>query len=252
MSSVATPPRRSEASAALVLAFVALSLGVHAGGLWWLDGRALVLTKPQKPIVVEIVDLPPPPPKVEEPPPPPKEEPKPKPPPPIKTAEKLKPPPEEPPPPNEPPPPEPVKPILVAGIMGSSTSTAGTFAAPVGNTAYGKFDKTATDPSAVKAYSAPKYAAPGTTDTDPEVMGGECKGEYPEEARLADIEGTVVLRLIINEHGGISEVRVLGGPGYGLNEAAAKAIRRCRFKPATKDGAPVGTQITYNFRFYIE
>lgn len=253
MPSVSTAQRREGASGLLLVGFVLLSLGGHFIGLWWLDGRALELKPAQKPIVVEIVNIPPPPPPPEEPPPP-KEEPKPPPPkpPPMKTAEKVKPPPEEPPPPNEPPPePEPAKPLVIAGISGASTSTSGSFAAPVGNTAYGKTDKTATDPNAVKAYAAPKYAAPGTTDTDP-ALEGECKGDYPEEARAADMEGTVTMRLDIDEKGQVSNVRVQGGPGYGLNEAAVRAIRRCRFKPATKDGVAVATQITYSYKFFLE
>lgn len=254
MSSLPTTEPRREVPIALVLmGFVAVSLAVHAGGLWVLDGRHADWKPPQKPIEVEIIDLPPPPP-----PPPPPEEPKPPPeapkpkPPPIKTAEKVKPPEELPPPPNEPPPPEAPKAPVMIGLVGSSTSTAGSFAAPVGNSLYGKTDKTAADPSTVKAYAAPKYAPPGTTDTDPERIGEDCRDAYPEEARKADVEGTVVLRLMIDEQGNVADVRVLSGPGYGLNEAAAKAIRRCRFKPATRDGQPVGTSLTYKYHFWLD
>src|SRR5919201_666133 len=71
--------------------------------------------------------------------------------PPIKVARREKPPPkleEAPPTPNEPPPEAPPQPApLVVGITMSSTTSAGAFAAPVGNTAYGKVAEKAQDPS---------------------------------------------------------------------------------------------------------
>jgi protein TonB len=38
---------------------------------------------------------------------------------------------------------------------------------------------------------------------------------------------------------------------HGLNEAPLEAIRRARFKPATKGGKPVSTELTYGYTFAI-
>ncbi len=237
----------------MVLAFMlGVSVVVHVVTLWLLpkDRPREVNTT-----VIEMVEYkppeppPPPPPKEEEPKPP--EPPKVK-PPPVKVATvKPPPPPDTPPPPNDPPPePSDKPPPLVVGISLSSTSAAGTFAVGVGNTTYGKADKVVA-PEQVKAYAAAKYAPPGTADVDP-MVEREFKGEYPPEAKKNDIEGIVVLRVTVDSTGAVSEVKVLKGPGYGLNEAAREWILKTRFKPAVKNGEAVATTITYNYRFEFE
>jgi periplasmic protein TonB len=246
---------KSDASlspSAVLTGMVVLSVVIHAVTFWVLPKERAATANTT---IIEMVDYKPPEPP---PPPPPKEEPpKPEPPkakpPPVKVATvKPPPPPDTPPPPNDEPPPEPSAkpPPLVVGISMSSTSTSGTFAVGVGNTTYGKADKVV-PPEQVKAYAAPKYAPPGTADVDPEVER-EFKGEYPTEARKNDIEGVVVLRVTVDASGAVSEVKILKGPGYGLNEAAREWILKTRFKPAMKNGEPVATTITYNYRFEFE
>ena len=151
-------------------------------------------------------------------------------PPPVKVAQAEKPPPPPPPdaappPPNDAPPPEqPSKPVpLVVGISMSSTTSAGGFAAPVGNTVYGKTGDKAADPKDVKAYSAPKYVPVYQVDTEPRVAS-EVKIPYPDEARRAGIEGTVMLSITIDNEGRVVKAVIVKGPGYGLDEAARDAL----------------------------
>ncbi len=250
------PPRRSQQWA---LAFVLVSLALHGAGLFALstlkDRRPLDIQKPLELVMVEVQPPPPPPPPEEpKPPEPPKVKPPPK-PPPVKVAQVEKPPPppleEAPPPPNEPPP-EPTKPVpLVVGISLSSTTSAGNFAAPVGNTAYGKVDNKAKDPSEVKQYAAPKYTPIYQVDSEPKVLS-EVKIPYPEEARRAGIEGTVTLAITVDPDGKVVAAKVVSGPGYGLNEAAREAIKRFRFKPAIKGGEAVSTEMKYAYTFLLD
>ena len=174
-------------------------------------------------------------------------------PPPVKVAELKPPPPDVPPPPNQEPPPEaPTKPVpIVVGISMSSTTSAGGFAVQVGNTTYGKASDKIVDPSQVKAYSAPKYAPPGGADTEP-VMLGEVKIPYPEEAKKNEIEGSVRLKVTLDPEGQVTQVAVISGPGYGLNEAAREALRKFRFKPATKGGEAVGYTFVYTYTFLLD
>jgi protein TonB len=244
-----------------VMVFVLASLAVHGLGLlalsWVQERKGLVVQKPVELVMIEVRKPPPPPP-----PEPPKEEPKPKPPPPkvkppvkIAVAEKPPPPPPEqaPPPPNEPPPPEtPPKPVpLVVGISLSSTTSAGNFAAPVGNTTYGKVAERAANPQDVKPYVAPKYTPIYQVDSEPQVAS-EVKIPYPEEARRAGIEGTVTLSITIDPDGKVVAAKIVSGPGYGLNEAARDAIRRFRFKPAVKGGEAVSTEMKYSYTFLLD
>jgi protein TonB len=256
-------PSRRDRSSLAVLLFLLVSLGVHGVGFVLLS-RMQERTTPviQRPVELVMVEVRKPPP----PPPPPKEEPKPEPPkpkvapkpPPVKVAQAEKPPPPPPPdaappPPNDAPPPEqPSKPVpLVVGISMSSTTSAGGFAAAVGNTVYGKTGDKATDPKEVKAYSAPKYVPVYQVDTEPRVAG-EVKIPYPDEARRAGIEGPVVLSITIDNEGRVVKAVIISGPGYGLNEAARDALLRFRFKPAVKNGEAVSTEMKYTYTFLLD
>jgi len=241
-------------------ALVVLSLGLHGGLLFMLPERTNrpAGVKPVELVMFEVKPPPPPPPEEKKP-----EPPKPKPvakPPPIKVATVTKPPPPPPkdeppppPPPNDAPPPQPdAKPVpLVVGISMSSTSSAGNFAAPVGNTLYGKTADKAAVPTEVKAYSAPKYMPIYQVDSQPSVLS-EVKVPYPEEARKAGVEGTVQLSLVVDLDGNVVNVKVLNGPGYGLNEAARDAIKRFKFKPAIKNGERVSTEMKYAYTFLLD
>ncbi|HEY0093275.1 MAG TPA: TonB family protein, partial [Archangium sp.] len=252
-------PARRDSSRAVLL-FLLVSLGVHGGGFFLLSRmQERTLPPVQRPVELVMVEVARPPP----PPPPPQEEPKPPPPkpkvaprpPPVKVAQAEKPPPPPPPdaappPPNDAPPPEqPSKPVpLVVGISMSSTTSAGGFAAAVGNTVYGKTGDKATDPKEVKAYSAPRYVPVYQVDSAPSVAS-EVKVPYPDEARQAGVEGQVVLSITVDNEGRVVKAVVLSGPGYGLEEAARKALLRFRFKPAIKGGEAVSTEMKYTYTF---
>ncbi|HVT17905.1 MAG TPA: energy transducer TonB [Thermoanaerobaculia bacterium] len=74
--------------------------------------------------------------------------------------------------------------------------------------------------------------------------------EYPPEAQRARLEGEVVVKAEIDEHGTVASVEVLHGLPLGLEEAAVAAVRRWRFKPATRRGQPVRVYyvLTVSFR----
>ena len=255
------PTPRRDRSLAVVGAFLFVSLGIHVGGFWALgDGAARArpaAPRPVEMVMVEVRKPPPPPPPEEvkpEPPQPPPPRPKAVKPPPVKVAEVPRPAPppvDAPPPPNDTPPPSAKPAPLVVGLSMSSTTSAGGFAAPVGNTLYGRTGPTAKAPEEVKAYSAPKYAPIYQVDSEPTVAS-EVKIPYPEEARRAGVEGTVTLSITIDHEGKVVAVKVLKGPGYGLNEAARDAIRRFRFKPAIKGGEPVSTEMKYSYTFLLD
>ena len=74
---------------------------------------------------------------------------------------------------------------------------------------------------------------------------------YPESLREQGIEGTVIVRFVINVDGSVSGVRALRGPA-ALRASVVAAVQRWRFKPA-KDaqGNPVPTRKTMRFPFRI-
>lgn len=73
---------------------------------------------------------------------------------------------------------------------------------------------------------------------------------YTEEARQARVQGTVILRTIIDESGDVVAVEVLKGLTLGLTESAAETVRTWTYKPATRNGVavPVYMFVMVNFR----
>lgn len=66
--------------------------------------------------------------------------------------------------------------------------------------------------------------------------------EYPERAFAARTSGTVRLRLVIDHRGVLREASVLEAlPAGVFEEAALKAARSLKFRPAIRNGAPVGS-----------
>lgn len=143
----------------------------------------------------------------------------------------------------------------------SSTSAAGSFAAPVGNTLYGAAPAVAPEPREVQPYAAPdgrhappsggRYVPPARVTALPKVAR-EVRAIYPEAARRAGIEGQVVLRLRIGDAGQVIDARVVEAAGHGFDEAALAAIRQFKFQPGTLDGAAVATDITYTYTFLLD
>ncbi len=136
----------------------------------------------------------------------------------------------------------------VFGITMDSTIPNAAFVVPPGNSSFGPAKKLVDE---VKPLGGSKFAAPGSADSEPSVLG-EVKVEYPPEAKLNDIDGVVRLRVTTDERGAVTSVVVISGPGYGLDEAAREALKRFRFKPATKAGEPVGYTFTYSYRFELD
>lgn len=94
-------------------------------------------------------------------------------------------------------------------------------------------------------------------DEPPEPIGGTAailrNIVYPEIAREAGIEGTVVVQAFVSEFGNVTEVVILKGiPNTGLDEAAEEAIRKTRFKPAKQRDRDVGVWISIPVIFKLK
>jgi periplasmic protein TonB len=74
--------------------------------------------------------------------------------------------------------------------------------------------------------------------------------EYSEEARKAKFSGSVLLSIVVDEHGLPRDIKVIRPLGLGLDEKAVEAVSRWRFRPGVKGGRPVATQaqVEVNFR----
>lgn len=74
---------------------------------------------------------------------------------------------------------------------------------------------------------------------------------YTDDARKNQITGTVVLRLVLNANGAVTNVVALSRLPDGLTEKAIEAARRIQFTPAERDGRKVSQYATINYNFNI-
>jgi len=91
---------------------------------------------------------------------------------------------------------------------------------------------------------------PMTASLRPTILYRE-KAKYTEEARQNKIQGTVVLQVVFNVNGSITDVRVIRGLPDGLTEKAIEAAKRIRFNPAVKSGTPVSVRGSLEFTFNL-
>jgi TonB family protein len=87
------------------------------------------------------------------------------------------------------------------------------------------------------AAQAPVFR-PGTDVQAPFVVA-KAKPEYTEEARLAKLEGSVLLSLVVGADGHPRDIQVARPLGLGLDESAVENLRAWQFRPGTKNGTPV-------------
>jgi TonB family protein len=74
---------------------------------------------------------------------------------------------------------------------------------------------------------------------------------YPPEARAAEIERDVALAIVVDPAGAVVEARPLSHEGYGLEDAAARAVRSYRFSPAQRDGRAVRVRMRWTVQFRL-
>jgi protein TonB len=76
--------------------------------------------------------------------------------------------------------------------------------------------------------------------------------DYPVAARSAEIEGTVLVKVTVDEQGRVVDAVVLQSDSPLFDEAAVRVVRRWEFLPAERDGIPVRSTITVPLRFTLE
>jgi len=89
----------------------------------------------------------------------------------------------------------------------------------------------------------------------PELIGGlasvQSRIRYPEVARLAGIEGRVVLQFVIDERGNVHDPVIIRGIGGGCDEEALRAIKDAKFIPGMQRGRPVKVRYSMPITFSL-
>jgi TonB family protein len=74
---------------------------------------------------------------------------------------------------------------------------------------------------------------------------------YPDEAKKAKIQGTVVLSAVIGKDGSIRSLRVLSGPDK-LQRSSLDAVRQWTYKPFLLNGDPIQVKTTVNVVYSLK
>jgi TonB family protein len=72
---------------------------------------------------------------------------------------------------------------------------------------------------------------------------------YPMQLMHENVAGTVILYAVIHADGSVGSVRVLRGVDNRLDQYASAAVEKWKFQPATKNGAPVDVEATFQIPF---
>lgn len=94
-------------------------------------------------------------------------------------------------------------------------------------------------------------------DTEPVPIGGFAAIHknltYPDIARRAGVEGTVIIQAIIDKRGIVIDTQVLKSLGNnGCDEAAMFAIKQTRWKPALQRDKPVKVRVSIPVIFKLK
>lgn len=86
---------------------------------------------------------------------------------------------------------------------------------------------------------------------DAPVVIGTISPEYPEFAKRAKLQGTVVLEVEVLKDGSVRGIEVKRKVGGGLDEAAIAAVKKVRFQPGRSSGQAVDCLVIIPVEFKI-
>jgi protein TonB len=100
----------------------------------------------------------------------------------------------------------------------------------------------------------PKVAAPQKLRISSGVAEGnlinKVEPPYPQMAKIAHVQGDVVLQALISKQGTIENLRAVSGHPI-LIQAAMDAVKQWRYKPYLLNGDPVEVETTITVRFHM-
>jgi TonB family protein len=97
-------------------------------------------------------------------------------------------------------------------------------------------------------------------EADPLILGREitppelikrAEPDYPESAKAEGVQGRVILQLVVEKSGAVSNVKILKSNDERLAAAATEAVRQWGYKPALRNGEPVRVYVTVTVNFKL-
>ena len=79
----------------------------------------------------------------------------------------------------------------------------------------------------------------------------DVRPQYPEIARAARVEGTIIMEAVLDTNGRVTQLHVLRSVPM-LDQAALDAVRQWRYAPSLYGGRPVSVLMTITVRFTLQ
>ncbi len=77
--------------------------------------------------------------------------------------------------------------------------------------------------------------------------------KYPLNAKKKGIQGTVLVKFIVNKDGSVSDVKVVQGIGGGCDQEAVRVVKLMpKWKPGTQNKIPVSCYFTLPIKFTLK
>lgn len=96
---------------------------------------------------------------------------------------------------------------------------------------------------------------PVEVEEPPELIGGlgglQERVAYPDAARRAGVEGTVVAQFLVDEAGEVSCLDIVLGIPFGVNESVLAAVKASAFEPGRQGGEPVEVRVSLPVKFRL-
>jgi protein TonB len=100
----------------------------------------------------------------------------------------------------------------------------------------------------------PKVAAPQRLRISQGVMDGnlirKIEPQYPQMAKIAHMQGDVILQATISRAGNIENLHAVSGPPL-LIQAAMDAVKQWKYKPYLLNNEPVEVETTIKVQFHM-
>ena len=88
-------------------------------------------------------------------------------------------------------------------------------------------------------------------DSPPSLIS-ELKPVYPDDAKIEGLEGTVYLKLLIDEKGNVAKTKIEQGIKDVLDNSALEAAKKAKFSPALLKNKPVKVWVVLPIAFKLE
>jgi len=76
---------------------------------------------------------------------------------------------------------------------------------------------------------------------------------YPKQARKQGIQGKIFLQFVVDKEGNLTDIKVVKGLGFGLDEEATRVLSECpKWKPARQRGKVVKVRMSIPIMFKLD